>query len=697
MKATRKKEPGRQVTVLSDEGSERTHSHPVRLHAISVALATLTAISLLTPYYSSADVNDPWAFLTKVSLGASSNGGIALVLLSIFLTLLYIRLLGILASEPRRLRVPAVIGGALVSWSITFAGSNIGLDGEEFTAGVGQVRLIILLYQGVRWLSVGILVTALLSWLFLLVVVHEDDGEGKDGFLRGACRGGGIFREGRLEELGMNLTTLCRRCFPKAPACFSSMSAHNVMVIAVVILLCWSPWLVLMGPANIAADTVAQLVWARTGRAWDPSSHVDLPAMYSMSDHHPWFDTVVYGAFDALGLSIGNEAAGLWLLALVQAVALAVSFAILLVYLGARAGIGWQWCVCGTVFYGLVPIYGRLVMSVVKDMTFMPFYVIWSVMFVDYVRRLRSGERISPRFLIVFLLLALMCGLTKKIGIYVILASFLVVLVFVHGRLLTVTTAAAAVALYMLVSTLACSALRVAPGGYQEALGVPLQQAVGVLLRHPDDLSDEERQSIMDMFTCPEEQLRNVFTNAGDDPVKDLANRAVTSAQKKAFLHTWIMLGVRHPVTYFQATGWVPSFFMLDGVYDEGFYVRGGWSDKGGAMILPQFADGEMTEAQHVAQTLYQLLQALPVVGLLMREGVYALWIPLISVLLCCVRKRLAGLLYLTPSLLTIATMLVQPTHQFRYTWPLAFCAVLIIAVPFVRDSVSSNGGLQSS
>ena len=40
------------------------------------------------------------------------------------------------------------------------------------------------------------------------------------------------------------------------------------------------------------------------------------------SDQHPWFDSLIYGAFDHLGLAIGNEALGLMLLAIVHVIAI---------------------------------------------------------------------------------------------------------------------------------------------------------------------------------------------------------------------------------------------------------------------------------------------------------------------------------------------------------------------------------------
>ena len=85
--------------------------------------------------------------------------------------------------------------------------------------------------------------------------------------------------------------------FSKLEPFYFSFNAKNVLIISSVVFLFWLPWIVMLFPANIGPDTVAQLVWMRTGKVWDPSTRLNLPG-YALSDHHPWFDSLIYGAFD---------------------------------------------------------------------------------------------------------------------------------------------------------------------------------------------------------------------------------------------------------------------------------------------------------------------------------------------------------------------------------------------------------------
>ena len=131
---------------------------------------------------------------------------------------------------------------------------------------------------------------------------------------------------------------------------------------------------------------------------------------------------------------------------------------------------------------------------------------------------------------------------------------------------------------------------------------------------------------------------------------------------------------------------WLRNPFLIGSIYDEGWYVRGGWPEKGGNMILPQYDEGERSEPQYYGSTFYTLASQMPGVSFLMTEGLYVSWIPLMTIALCCLTRRYWNLTYMIPWLLSIGTLLVLPAPQTRYTWTLLFGAALIAAIPAIRD-----------
>ena len=487
----------------------------------------------------------------------------------------------------------------------------------------------------------------------------------------------------------------------KIRSVYEKMGVAHVMVIGVVIFVCWLPWCVLLWPANIAADTVAQLVWFRTGQAWDPSSHADLVG-YAFSDQHPWLDTLIYGAFDELGLALGSEAWGLWLLALLQTIATALVFGVVLNYLCAVMGVTWRYTAFFTLFIALVPFYGRTAAVIVKDMTAMPFFLLFVVLFMEYVRRIHIGDRLPGWLICSIVATSIICSLTRKISLYIIVGSFLVLVIVARRRLVSAAISVAVAGIMMAVPVFAYPALRIAPGGTQEMLAIPLQQSAMTYARFRDDMDAGDRAAIESVITCSVEDIAEYLHMGADDglevvsadAVKDRCfNRNASTGDLLRYLLVWAKQAFQHPGTYLESVAWLRNPFLIANQYDEGWYVRHGWSEKGGLTILPQYEEGERSVMQRYGSSLYAVFLHIPVFSLLMTEGVYVSWIPLLSLALCIVTRRYKSLVYLIPWILSIGTLLLLPAAQSRYSWSLAFGAVLIAAVPLVRE----RNGAESS
>lgn len=475
--------------------------------------------------------------------------------------------------------------------------------------------------------------------------------------------------------------------YKKIKSVYCAFNIKSAAVIAFVILLCWIPWIVMMYPANIGPDTVAQLVWMRTGHAWDPSTRLDLSG-YALSDQHPWFDSLIYGAFDKFGLWMGNEQLGLFLLSLFHALFLSFSFGVVLVYLSARVEVPVNLSIGLTVFVALVPVYGRLSMSVVKDLTFMPFYLLWLVMYIEYIRRTIGRIKVSSRFCCAFIILSILCMLTRKIAFYILLFCFLSLLIFVKRKIVALLFMATIIAVQVLVPKIVFPILHVESAGTQEVIAIPLQQSAGILIEHEDELSTNDKRQMLSVFSCSIGQMRRGISLDSADWIKDNCYNHESSKKDLAvFLKTWVKQSSRHARTCWRYTSWLsqPFYMNANRFYDEGFFVHWGWEDRGGSEILSRYRPLEQSDNQKIGKAIYTTLEQLPVVGLLMSEATYVLWIPVISLCLCIVLKRKTNVLVFIPFLMNMGTLIVSPAAQLRYSWSLLFGAVILIAMPFMR------------
>ena len=487
---------------------------------------------------------------------------------------------------------------------------------------------------------------------------------------------------------------------------FERLSPARTLAAGGIILLAWTPWMAMLWPANIAADTVAQLVWMRTGQAWDPSTHQTLPG-YWLSDQHPWLDSLIYGAFDQLGLWMGSEAWGLWMLAALQTALCALALGLVVNYLGGVLRLPRGFCTVALAFMAFVPMYGRLMMSVVKDSTAMPVFLVLMVLIVEYVRRVRGGLKLGPWLVIGIVTLTVLCGQMRKISVEIIAGTFVVLALVLAGRRLTsLALAAAPLAIGMIISAIAMPALHIAPGGKQEMIAIPLQQTSAIILDHGSSISESDQDVIDRIITCSTGELSAYLTwpvedhteIGSADAIKDRCfNHDATSGDVWAFIGVWAKLAVQHPDTAIAAVPWLRDPFVMGPLYDEGWYVRWGWEEKGSNMIMPEYAStwtyAEVSAPQKVGQFVYGLWEKIPGMSLLLKENLYTVWVPLFVTALCCCLRRKRNLVYGMPWLLTICSLMLLPGHQTRYTWTLAFGVALIAAIPLIRDDAGESAG----
>ena len=102
----------------------KTHSHDIPIAVWSVIISLASVYSLLLPYRTAGDFLPQGrlnTFLHDVR-AINLNGTVPPALLVLALTVLCIPAVQVFAGATRRIRLLAALGGAGVSWSITFSG-----------------------------------------------------------------------------------------------------------------------------------------------------------------------------------------------------------------------------------------------------------------------------------------------------------------------------------------------------------------------------------------------------------------------------------------------------------------------------------------------------------------------------------------------------------------------------------------------
>lgn len=392
---------------------------------------------------------------------------------------------------------------------------------------------------------------------------------------------------------------------------------HSFAISAVIIAVCWLPYLVVFFPGSLPWDGVRSMNQFIT----------DAP----LENHHPVLMNALYAGLMTLGRTLYSDNLGLLLIVVFQYVACVVSFALCirqLVRMDSPRGL----VIVSLAFVALHPVWGAFAQAAFKDTLFNGVLCLF-VLAVVCVLRARPATR---RDWVLLLLASLALCFTRNNGIYLAAPTLLVVLIYVVCANRRIEREAWACMRTGLVGSGACetaqgagatqgAAKRVTPDAGEgegkrervavreartaaqgadasgtgalrthmarrestasagvtlgvtvlayllafqviyplagiakeekEMLSVPFQQTARCLLEHPDDVTDEERAAISAIL--PYDELASLYNPDLSDPVKESVydeHGNMTPEQRSDYFSAWLSMGLRHPLTYLRAT-----------------------------------------------------------------------------------------------------------------------------------------------
>lgn len=485
------------------------------------------------------------------------------------------------------------------------------------------------------------------------------------------------------------------------------LSIKNIFSYALIIFICWLPWLVALYPANFLGDTLISIGWF-TGLI-DGKSNM-------LSDHNPIFTVLLFGGMAQLGKIIHNAGLVFFAFVLVQAAVSAVIFAISAEFIYRRGNVKVLYRNILIAFYALCPLFPVWSTFLAKDTLFAPAFLLW---FIYFIAALRSDGTIfsSTTQTVFFTLLTIYACLVKKLGTYILIPSIIAALAFFilrykkkhskndlketrYLRNLTISTCISLLTLLVLLPKIVLPLCGVKPSEHYEMLSVQLQQTARYLSDHPDDITPYEYQAIDKLLDCTDLATRWQWFLS--DPVKYRIKEPTDAYGdwEKAY----IAEGLRHPYSYFQTyvaleSGFgksdstiavqLDSSFMKD--YDSSSipsaYTSTGWSVKSG----------------QVADNIYHRIETMPIIHLLFLAPVYTLIIPMMYVysLFAGKRRKLALFILAIPLLLTEAGLWISPISIWvlgsRYLLPLLYIGPLLLTETLLSFSNVTNQEVEPS
>lgn len=413
-------------------------------------------------------------------------------------------------------------------------------------------------------------------------------------------------------------------------------------------------------------------------------------------DHHPLAHTLLLKGAMQLGEHVfGNMNTGIACYALMQMLLLAAAFAFGVRWLYVR-GVKRIWLIVVCVFCMLYPFHMYMSISVTKDTIFSAFFLLCLIALWEITKG-------NMRYMPLFGIAGVGVILFRTNGKY----AFLVLLVFqltavaaarekrmLFGKLFLVSAGVFLIGTILLTGIF--KALHAEQGDRRELLSLPIQQLARTMVYHgdigvlPEDdgAMGETDRALVNDFILNEgyKKYRPDFA----DPVKSNTNTYVARYRAKDFLTTYVGLFLRFPGEYLNAALAVNAGYLYPGDLSHAYVNAQAGQKSGGGYVQTRWDEQTLKERGIYKDSkwpgLWNSLEKwaaentylrYPVVKYLFVPGIW-IWLYLLLVEWRFIRRRFADCLPFTLIFGYFLTLLLGPTVQLRYLYP------VMISFPFL-------------
>ncbi|MBX9032546.1 DUF6020 family protein [Gordonibacter massiliensis (ex Traore et al. 2017)] len=473
-----------------------------------------------------------------------------------------------------------------------------------------------------------------------------------------------------------------------------SWSVRCVARTALLVLVCWIPYLVLYAPGVLTFDPLWSIMQCFGSGALPMITPLDGGGAFSA--HKPLVHTWILGGFLLAGNAFGSQTIGLFLYVLLQCVCMAASLAAACCYL-AKLGVSWRVRCGALVFCAAFPFIPLYAVNCFNDVMFSWIYLLFLIATIEVVRtRSTVLHRVGFTATYAFLGVALAC--TKNPGIYLVLITVAIEALVYRRNLIRFAIPfftpllISAFVLPMFVYP----AADVVSGSSSEALGPLYQSTAAYANRYPQEITDDERSAINAVLEY--DALSSTYDPVTQDPVKTLQRTEATGEDKLRYFAAWVHMGMKHPEIYLVSIGLVPMPFCCPSAeftyYDNSAPTTIDYYLEGFDSPSPQLAQAmahldvnenpAFDEARTTLRTALSTVGSIPVLGWPLGLGFWASWVPLFCVVGICVSRR-RWTPTLVPTFLSVALLALSPWAMARYALPLVLSAPLLIGVLYAR------------
>ena len=235
------------------------------------------------------------------------------------------------------------------------------------------------------------------------------------------------------------------------------------------------------------------------------------------------------------------------------------------------------------------------------------------------------------------------------------------------------------IAAQVLFSSVIFPGLGAKSGSKREMLSIPIQQVARTVWKHPEHITREEEQVILN--ACDFESLEEIgasYDSNISDNIKDYFVWDAFSTEAKEFYKVWLHLGLKHPVTYIEA--FIANYYHYFYPGEKFANYSYGWSQDCFAYTNEHFgsdlhygsaASGPRKALEDLRETIFGI-QPLSVLNI---PGIFT-WIFVIFIAFICISAKGSGdvrWMMITPGIIILLVCFASPMNGYygRYQFPL--------------------------
>ena len=454
---------------------------------------------------------------------------------------------------------------------------------------------------------------------------------------------------------------------------------HPFLFSFIAILICWSIYVIAFYPIILSPDPSFQIKQFFNVRTKYADYAILLDNNVFLTNHHPVFHTMILGYSLKLGRFLLNDNFGLFIYTLTQLLVLAFTLSLTIKYL-IENNVNKKIVFIVLLLYCFIPMFPLYAMSGVKD-TYYTCFIILYVMKLDKIIRSKQ-EKLSYKEMIQLLLIMFAVCLFRNNGIYVLILSFPLILIYLKKYFQTLLVIFIGVlAFYGTYTKVLLPSLKITDGSIRETLSIPFQQTARYVKYYNKDLSKNDIKVIDKVLGY--ETLAKRYNPTISDPVKNEFNKYTTKKELLAYLKVWFKCFFKHPLVYIEAT--LNNIYGYFSPQSTNWYIYYKYDTRITEDKLVNYHYNNLSSLRLILSSFAQGFPYIPLIGLISNIGFNA-WLLLGLTTYSIFKKKKEYLIVLSPLLISLLICVASPVNTyFRYAMPFIFIMPFIFTLIVTR------------